>query len=37
MPGGKAEAMARGGNAVVVTGGFGFGGDEDSSPIGGAD
>ena len=31
------EARGKGGNAVVVTGGLGFGGDADSGPGGGAD
>ena len=34
---GKAEARAKGGNAVVGTGGLGFGGDMDGGPGGGAD
>ena len=33
----KMDARGKGGNAVVVTGGFGFGGDADSGPGGGAD
>ena len=32
MSGGEAEARAKGGNAVVVTGGSVFGGDADGGP-----
>ena len=32
----KAEARAKGDNAVLGTGGFGFGGDEDGGPGGGS-
>ena len=34
---GEAEASTKSENAVVVTGGPGFGGDADGGPIGGAD
>ena len=37
MSGGEAEAGGKGGNAMVVTRGFGFVGDADSRPGGGAD
>ena len=38
MSGGETESRGKGGNAVVVgTGGFGFVGDADSGPGGGAD
>ena len=37
MSGSKLEAWAKGFNAVVVTGGSGFGGDADSGSGGGAD
>ena len=37
MSGGKAEARAKGGNAVVGTGGFVFIGDMNVGPGGGAD
>ena len=37
MSGGEAEARAKGVNAVVVTGGFGFGGYVDGGPGGGGD
>ena len=37
MSGGKAEARSRSNNAVVVTGGSGFGGAADEGPGGGAD
>ena len=37
MSSGKAEARAKSDNAVVVIGGYGFGGDADGGPGGGAD
>ena len=37
MSDGEAEAGSKGGNAVLVTGGFGFGGDVDGGPGGGSD
>ena len=37
MSGGKSEAGTKGGNAMVVTGGFGFGRDSGGSPGGGSD
>ena len=37
MSGGKAEARAKGGNAMVGTGWFGFGGNADGGPGCGAD
>ena len=37
MSGGEAEVGAKGGNTMVVTGGFGFGGDADIKPGGGGD
>ena len=37
MSGGKDGAGAKGGNKMVVIGGFGFGGDADGDPVGGTD
>ena len=37
MSGGEAEAGAKGGNVIVGTGGFVFGGDADNGPEGGGD
>ena len=35
MSSGEAKARAKGGNVMVVKGGFGFGGDADGGPGGG--
>ena len=37
MSDGEAEARSKGGNAMVVIGWFGFGGDADDGPGGGTD